>query len=238
MSDSKNSGKLPAFQFYVGDWRKDPGVQSLDYETRGIWFEMICLMHESDERGVLLLNGKPMPEAALANLLRLDNQKLTTTLTTLLTYGVAKSRPEDGAIFCKRMVNDEKLRQVRKAAGSMGGNPLLLNQKPTTGVKQVPTPSSSSSSSVSSSKKEEVSLPLPFPSQAFADAWAKWTSHRRELKKKLTPTMVAAQFENFTRMGETRSIDMILHTIAKGWQGLREDEDAQAHKPKHKLMFT
>jgi hypothetical protein len=86
--------------------------------------------------------------------------------------------------------------------------------------------------------KEEVSLPLPFPSQAFADAWAKWVSHRKEIKKKLTPTMVAAQFENFTRMGETRSIDMILHTIAKGWQGLREDEDAQAHKPKHKLMFT
>ena len=148
MSDAKNSGRLPAFQFYPADWRKDPGVQSLDYETRGIWWEIICLLHESDERGVLLLNGKPMPEDALCRLLGLDNQKLTTALTTLLTYGVAKRRESDGAIYSKRMVADEKLRQIRKMAGSKGGNPLLVKQNLTTQVKQKRTPSSSSSSSI------------------------------------------------------------------------------------------
>lgn len=131
MSDAKNSGRLPAFQFYPADWRKDPGVQSLDYETRGIWWEIICLLHESDERGVLLLNGNPMPEDALCRLLGLDNQKLTTALTTLLTYGVAKRRESDGAIYSKRMVADENLRQIRKMAGSKGGNPLLVKQNPT-----------------------------------------------------------------------------------------------------------
>lgn len=148
MSDAKNSGRLPAFQFYPADWRKDPGVQSLDYETRGIWWEIICLLHESDERGVLLLNGNPMPEDALCRLLGLDNQKLTTALTTLLTYGVAKRRESDGAIYSKRMVADENLRQIRKMAGSKGGNPLLVKQNPTTTVKQKRTPSSSSSSSI------------------------------------------------------------------------------------------
>lgn len=151
MSEPKNSGRLPAFQFYPADWRKDPGVQSLDFETRGIWWEIICLLHESDERGVLLLNGQPMPEDALCRLLGLDNQKLTTALTTLLTYGVAKRRESDNAIYSKRMVADEKLRQIRREAGFKGGNPALLNQNPTTGVKQTPTPSSSSSSSFSSS---------------------------------------------------------------------------------------
>lgn len=140
--------KSPAFQFYPADWRKDPGVQSLDYETRGIWFEIICIMHESEERGVLMLNGAPMPDAALARMLGLDNQKLQTTLTTLLTYGVAKRRESDGAVYSKRMVSDEKLRQIRKEAGSLGGNPVLVKQKSTTLVKQIPTPSSSSSTSV------------------------------------------------------------------------------------------
>lgn len=139
--------KLPAFQFYPADWRKDPGVQSLDFETRGVWFEMLCLMHESEQRGVLLLNGRPMPVEALARLLGLDNQKTTTALTTLTTYGVARVRPEDGAIYSKRMVNDEKLRQIRKDAGSKGGNPVLVKQKSTTPDNQNPTPSSSSSSS-------------------------------------------------------------------------------------------
>jgi hypothetical protein len=181
MSDAKNSGRLPAFQFYPADWRKDPGVQSLDYETRGIWWEIICLLHESDERGVLLLNGNPMPEDALCRLLGLDNQKLTTALTTLLTYGVAKRRESDGALYSKRMVADENLRQIRKMAGSKGGNPLLLNQKPTTPVKQKPTPSSSSSSSSSDNTSsalppggKEEKAPDPRHSafiKAYADAY-------------------------------------------------------------------
>ena len=35
--------KLPSMQFYPGDWRKDPGVQALDFESRGIWFEILSL---------------------------------------------------------------------------------------------------------------------------------------------------------------------------------------------------
>ncbi len=227
MSDAKNSGRLPAFQFYPADWRKDPGVQSLDYETRGIWWEIICLLHESDERGVLLLNGNPMPEDALCRLLGLDNQKLTTALTTLLTYGVAKRRESDGAIYSKRMVADENLRQIRKMAGSKGGNPLLVKQNPTTTVKQKRTPSSSSSSSSSSSIKEESALVLPFESHEFAEAWHRWTKYRKEIKKPITPTMTESQLKNLAAMGEGRAIAMIENTISKGWQGLREEVEPQ-----------
>jgi len=160
--------KLPAFQFYPADWRKDSGVQALNRHDRSVWFDMLCIMHESEERGVLMLAGRPMPEEALASILNLDKQILTTTLTTLLTYGVARRREEDGAIFSKRMVEDEKLIQTRRNAGKQGGNPLLLNQnakqKPTTPVKQKPTPSSSSSSSSSSSdNKDSVSADAPPP---------------------------------------------------------------------------
>lgn len=149
-------GKLPAFQFYPADWRKDPGVQSLSFHDRGIWFEILCLMHESEQRGRLLLNGKAMPDEALARLLGLDKQILTKTLTTLLEYGVA-SRDNDGALMNRRMVRDENLRVIRQTVGKLGGNPALLkqnqttedNQKPTTRLKQKSTPSSASSSASS-----------------------------------------------------------------------------------------
>lgn len=117
--------KTPSFQFYPADWRKDPGVQALDYFDRGVWFEILCIMFESEQRGKLMLNGQKMPEEALARLLGLDNQKITTTLTTLLKYGVAKVEPDTGIIYCKRMVEDERLRQIRRDCGSMGGNPQL-----------------------------------------------------------------------------------------------------------------
>ena len=143
--------KLPALQFYPGDWRKDPGVQALSRHDRSVWFDMLLIMHESDERGVLLLAGKPMPIDALARMLYLDNQEVNQIIGTLLTYGVASKRDDDGAIYSRRMVRDEQLLQIRRNAGRMGGNPLLLNQmvnqNPTTGVNQKSTPSSSSSSS-------------------------------------------------------------------------------------------
>lgn len=139
--------KMPAMQFYPADWRKDLAVQALGYFERGVWFEMLCLMHESSERGVLLLNGIPMPDEVIARLLGLDNQTFNQALTKLLTYGVAKRRDADNAIFSKRMVADEKICQIRREAGKRGGNPALLKQIPTTRDKQNPTPSSSSSSS-------------------------------------------------------------------------------------------
>jgi uncharacterized phage protein (TIGR02220 family) len=144
--------KMPAMQFYPADWRKDLGVQALGYFERGVWFEMLCLMHESSERGVLLLNDAPMPEEVVARLLGLDNQTFNQTLSTLLTYGVAKRRDSDNAIISKRMVADEKLVQIRRDAGKLGGNPVLVKQNPTTRDKQKPTPSSSSSSSTTNSK--------------------------------------------------------------------------------------
>lgn len=184
--------KLPAFQFYPGDWRKDMGVQSLSYHDRGIWFEMICLMHESERRGVLVLNGQAMTEEALARMLGLDKQSLSSTITTLLTSGVASREQDSGAIYCRRMVRDENIRKVRSAAGKKGGNPLLLNQKPTTGVKQKSTPSVSSSSSVSSSI--EIHPPTPNGGERHVDVEAIAVSVMQGCgftDKRLVPVIVA-----------------------------------------------
>ena len=157
--------KLPAIQFYPGDWHKDQGVQALDLMQRGAWFELLLMMHDSDERGVLLVNGQPMPDAVIARRLGLDNQTANQILTTLLDFGVASRRAADGALFCRRMVKDEKLRQVRTEAGRKGGNPNLLNQKPkqapTTGVKQKATPSSSFTTSVVERGAAVAAAPAP-----------------------------------------------------------------------------
>lgn len=170
--------KLPAFQFYPADWKKDPGVQALSFHDRGVWFEILCLMHESEQRGKLLLGGQPMPDSALARLLGLDKQNLTNTLTTLLTYGVASRDPESGALICRRMVRDEEIRNVRKKCGKLGGNPNLVNQTsnqtPTTQVKQKSTPSSSSS--ITSSEEDCAAGILP-------KGWKKMTTTEKKRKK-------------------------------------------------------
>ena len=112
--------KLPAIQFYPGDWHKDQGVQSLSLMEKGAWFELLLMMHDSDERGVLLVNGQPMPDAVIARRLGLDLEAAAQILATLLYYGVASRRQDDKAFYCRRMVNDESLRQVRAKGGQEG----------------------------------------------------------------------------------------------------------------------
>lgn len=143
--------KLPAMQFYPGDWKRDAGVQSLSYEERGVWFELLLLMFESPERGKLIFRpGTPMPEDAVARALGLDKQKYNQIVSKLLEYGVASMEPETGIIYSRRMVRDAEVSKKRAEAGKMGGNPVLLNQnasKTKAKRKQNPTPSSSYSTS-------------------------------------------------------------------------------------------
>lgn len=106
-----------------------------------VWFEMLMLMHDSERRGVLVLNGRAMGDDMVSQLLGLDNQTFNQIRTLLLDRGVASIEEETGALMNRRMVRDENLRKIRAESGSKGGNPVLLNQKPTTLDKQIPTPS-------------------------------------------------------------------------------------------------
>ena len=130
--------KLPSIQWYPGDWRKDPGVQALDYHHRGVWFEVLMLMHESADRGRLKLNGRPMPDSAIARLLGLPADEWVQVRATLIEYGVA-SEDDDGALICRRMVRDELKRRQKVEAGRKGGRasrpPARAKQDP----KQTPT---------------------------------------------------------------------------------------------------
>ena len=156
-------GKQPSFQFYPGDWKRDAGVQSLSFEERGVWFEMMLLMFESAERGKLVFGtGTPMPEDAVARSLGLDRQRYVQILRKLLDYGVASKEEETGIIYCRRMVRDAELSRKRAECGKLGGNPNLLNQnsskreaKSNQNGKQNPTPSSSSSISLKKEKNKK-----------------------------------------------------------------------------------
>ncbi len=236
-------GKLPAIQFYPGDWRKDVGVQSLTFHDRGVWFELLMLMHESERRGVLVLNGRAIPESALARLLGLDNQILTTTLTTLLDVGVVSVEEATGALMSRRMVRDEHLRTVRAECGKLGGNPALkpslvkqrstipLKQRTTTRDKQKATPSSSSS--ISSSEEVTATgagvrdvdpatemLPPWLP----AETWASWERTRKALKRPVTDDARRLQIKKLEAL-RAKGHDpqaVLEQSIANGWQGLFE----------------
>lgn len=138
--------KRPAFQFYPADWRKDPALSSCSLAARGLWIELLCIAHESEDYGHLSINGRPMTNAQLARMVG-ESPKAFDKLLQELEDAAVFSRKDDGVIYSRRMVKDEHIRNVRASAGKQGGNPNLLKQKVKQTGEQNPTPSSSSSSS-------------------------------------------------------------------------------------------
>lgn len=117
--------KLPAMQFYTGDWMKDPALRSVSSSARGLWIDMLCLMHDSDRRGYLQVNGKPVSLEMLARMTGNETEQVSRDLQELENSGVY-SCTEHGTIFCRRMVRDEARRQRLRENGKKGGNPALL----------------------------------------------------------------------------------------------------------------
>jgi hypothetical protein len=57
-------------------------------------------------------------------------------------------------------------------------------------------------------------------SPEFVAAWDRWTAHRRELRKPLTPTATRQQFAELERMGPEDAVAAIDQSIRNGWTGI------------------
>lgn len=112
-------GKLPAFQFYTKDWREDLELQSCSLAAQGLWINAICIAHQARPYGHLVINGKPMTLQQIANAIGTAPRECKKLLDELAAAGVT-SLAEDGAIFSRRMVRDQALREVRAAGGKAG----------------------------------------------------------------------------------------------------------------------
>lgn len=229
--------KRPAFQFYPADWRKDADLQSCSIGARGLWVEMLCVMHECTPYGHLCVNGKPMTEGQLA---RLVGEPVKPTLKWLAELEAAAvfSRDDQGRIYSRRMVKDERLRNIRAEAGAMGGNPALLaskdkqkvNQTDNHSDKQSPTPSSSSSSSSTKNKSNGADAP---PSWVPEIEWRAYVAMRQKIRKPLTDHAVDLIFAKLKRF-ESAGYDIaevLNYSVMNSYQGIFEPKAKTGNKP-------
>lgn len=169
--------KAPSFQFYPGDWMKDPSLSMCAPATRGIWADILCVIHELNQGGTAVGSAEQFARAC-----RCTSIEFVAAADELSSTGTADIEQRNGRyhIHSRRMERDLQVRAAREAAGELGGNAKRDNQsaqkqpsKPPSktvanaqqGEWQTGPPSSSSSSSSSSSE-----LNTPPPPHA-RDAW-------------------------------------------------------------------
>ena len=86
---------------------------------------------------------------------------------------------------------------------------------------------------------ESVSFPSEINTAEVRAAWLTWCQHRRELRKKLTPTSVLKQLGQLAVIGPVRAVAMIEHSISKGYSGLYEPNDRGTNgQPQKQLTLS
>ncbi len=139
--------KCPAFQFYPGDWLRSTDLRSVSVGARGLWIEMICLMHEGSPYGYLRVGSKDIDKDTLSRISGCSVTECEIWLNELLSAGVCS---KDGNCYlCRRMIRDERTRNARASGGIKSlENPNVARPRipllPSLGV----SPASASASSV------------------------------------------------------------------------------------------
>lgn len=116
--------RQPWMKWYPADWRADPGLRMCSFAARGLWADVLALMHEGEPYGHLVINGRAPTSRQLAVMLGGTAKEIDALIAELMDAGVP-SRTDDGVIYSRRMVRDKAKQAADRANGKGGGNPRL-----------------------------------------------------------------------------------------------------------------
>jgi hypothetical protein len=130
--------RRPSFQFYPADWRNNANLRRCSWEARGVWIEIMGLMHDSDTYGVLQWPLKEIAQA-LGAPVKLVQELASKGVMKGADKGVVEAfvytprsgrkdldpkvliDSQDGPLwYSSRMVKDEHLRSVRGESTRFG----------------------------------------------------------------------------------------------------------------------
>lgn len=122
--DKGSGASKPWMKFYPQDWRADERLRLCSLAARGLWVEMMAIMHRATPYGHLLIGGISPTPAQLATQVGADARSVEAAYAELERAGVF-SKDEGEVIFSRRMVRDNQKAETARANGRTGGNPAL-----------------------------------------------------------------------------------------------------------------
>lgn len=105
----------PWMKFYPRDWRGDQALRVVSLAARGLWMEMLCIMHEASPRGHLTIGAKPLTDDTLARAIGAEPSQVRALLDELGDAGVF-DRSRNGVILSRRMIADDKKAKLCRTA--------------------------------------------------------------------------------------------------------------------------
>lgn len=103
----------PWLKFNPQEWRADVRLKSCSLAARGLWIEMISIMHESPRYGHLVVGDQILDDALLSALVGATTREVSELLGQLEQAGVF-TRSSDGAMYSRRMVREHQRSNVNR----------------------------------------------------------------------------------------------------------------------------
>lgn len=116
--------KMPWFKLNANDWLADSRLQRVGLAEQGLLMRLLCLMHQSETRGVLETEGIPWTVEDIAKSVGERSKNVKKMMENLVLRGVLQVS-ESGAFFSRRMIRDTEQHQRQSQFGKQGGNPTL-----------------------------------------------------------------------------------------------------------------
>jgi hypothetical protein len=131
----------PSFQFYPGDWQSNSNLRRCTHAEKGVWVDVMCLMHDQPEYGILRWPLKEIAQAIGCKLVELkglqikgvlkgDDKSLAEPFVYTPRSGRKDGEPvtlvptQAGPVwYSSRMVRDEYVRTIRAEAAGNGAAP-------------------------------------------------------------------------------------------------------------------
>lgn len=111
-------------KFWWQDWQRDPALRMCSLSARGLWMEMLAIMHDAEPCGHFLVNGKIPSDRQIAAVVGSTEREVRKLIDELENSGVF-SRTSDGVVYSRRMVRDKAISDKAVADGKKGGNPTI-----------------------------------------------------------------------------------------------------------------
>ena len=208
--------KKPSMQWYPGDWLKDPCVGQCSPQTRGVWVDMLSLMHENGRTGKLQGTYE-----SLARVCRCSIEQFKKTITELKDTNTATVtvRNKKITIINRRMNKEYKERESnknRQLKFRKKSQPDLLQEN----NEEVTSYSSSSTSLSKESTKENI---FYIPDWIPLNLWEEWMGIRK--KKRAINSVRAMEslikcLEKIKNSGRYTVEYAVKKAIEKSWKGL------------------
>ncbi len=229
----------PYLPLFVQDFLTDEKLMECSASATGVYIRIMCVMHKSETYGKILLKQKDKQTGDQINnfalkLVRHLPFNFDTILAGIKELCQEKCLVIEGDFLVqKRMVNDGELSLIRSKSGSKGGKTTQIKNKnfakakikANTEIEYEYENENINDKENGVKKNEKSEIQLPFPGKDFSDIWEEWLIYRKQKRiKQYVPVGLKRTFSDLVEMSgndEKFAIQIIKHTMSKGWQGLQ-----------------